>query len=144
MGSSRVYTRTVANPQDLRVQVEGGLGVGSQFIAPAATVANPGGVASQLGNFSTLHQSFSTQTTGLPSEDVRQMLLDQELGAAEAVKSVTQLSSEALASMSATVSGARAAGSAVGVTSEPSDWSKYIPIAVVAVAIFAMTRRKAA
>jgi hypothetical protein len=143
---SKVTTQSVANPADQRVQMEGSLGAGAQFIAPAATVANPGSVASNLGSMSTLKQTFTSNTTGLTSADVRQMMLDQEIAAGENVKQVTQLSTKALEASSA-VLGNLSAGRAAGTLSmtEPAasaDWTKLVPYGIVGLFLLAMLRRK--
>jgi len=132
MGKSSVVTQTVANPADQRVQLET-QGAGSMFISPGATVAQPGAVAGSVGSYSQLTQNQQTTVTGLTSDQVRQMLLDQEVSAQESVKQVAQLSSSALATSTEAMKTL-----ATAKTGETTDWTKYIPFLVVGVIAVAM------
>jgi hypothetical protein len=154
MGSkSYVSTQTVTSPADLRVQLES-LGAGGQFISPAATYASPGAVAGSVGSYSQLTQSFNQPitTTGLTSKEVRDMLMVQQEGAGQAVREVSQLSTEAIKAGQAALQTVSASGQsaiqtlAAAKTGEATDWQKYIPYAAVAVIVIAMARsgRKAA
>lgn len=136
MGGSYVSTQTISAPADQRVQLET-IGAGSQFVAPGATVANPGAVAGSVGSYSQLTQNWSQPitTTGLTSAEVRQMLIDQEAGAQESMGRVTQLSSEAIKASSAALGTL-----ATAKTGEATDWTKYIPYVIVGVIVIAMAR----
>jgi hypothetical protein len=139
MGKAVITTQTISNPADQRAQVES-LAEGSQFVAGGATVANPGAVAGTVGSYSTLNQDYkyTTSVQGLTSDQVRQMLLDQQLSGQESVKQVTQLSSAALKSSEAALNTLAATK-----VEEPTDWTRYIPYGVVAVIVLAMMRRRA-
>ena len=168
MGKSSVVTQTVTSPADLRVQLES-LGSGAQFISPEATYAAPGAVAGSVGSYSQLTQSFNQPitTTGLTGKEVRDMLVDQQAGAAESVKQLTQLSTEGLRASQAALGtlasssqeGLKASQAALGTLAsssqaalgtiaatktggEPVDWTKYIPYAIVAVIVIAMARSR--
>jgi hypothetical protein len=135
MGKSSVVTTTNTTTQDLRTQIES-LGQGSQFVGPQASVASGG---SQVGgNYSQLSTTYNA--TGLSSDAVRQMLADQESGAVNALKEVTDLSSNILAS----AAGQRVATPAAA-DSGASKLSAYLPFIVVGglVLLFATKRRAA-
>ena len=123
MGKS--YVATTTEQTDSRAQVES-LAAGSQFIAGGATVANPGAVAGQVGNYSQLTQHYSTSLAGLTGDEVRAMLNDQEALANANMDKVTQLSSEAIRTSTAAVQTL-----ATGRTPEPTDWTRYLPLLIV-------------
>lgn len=146
MGSkSYISTQTISAPADQRVQLET-IGAGSQFVSPAATVANPGAVAGSVGSYSQLTQNWSQ--VGMDSASIRQMLLDQQVGATESLGKVTQLSTAAIeASTAALGTLSTSSSSALGTlaaakTGEPTDWQKYIPYAIVAVIVIAMAKNR--
>lgn len=136
MGKSSVVTTTQTTSADQRSQVDS-LGAGSQFVAPEATVANPGAVAGSVGNYSQLSQNFAVTTQGMTGEQVRQMLLDQETGTAQALDAVTQVSSDAVKASSDAVN-TLAAGQSGGT----GDWTRYLPYIVVGVLGLMMMRRR--
>ena len=137
MGKSSVVTTTDTTTQDLRTQIES-LGQASQFVGPQATVASGG---SQVGgNYSQLSTTYNQ--AGINSDTVRQMLADQETGAENALKQVTDLSNNILAS----AAGQRVATPTMtSSTNAGSKLTAYLPYIVVGGLIILLTRgRKAA
>lgn len=134
MGKSSVKTYTITKTADQRTQIDA-IGAGGQFVAPEATVANPGAVAGRVGDYSQLSQEFAISTQGMTGDQVRQMLADQQAAQSEAMRQVTQLSSGAIESSSAAVK-SLAAGQAGGT----GDWTRYVPFLVVGLVVLVLAK----
>jgi hypothetical protein len=135
--SSATYTKkssstvhTASRTQDQRIGVEGGLG-GGLLAGPESNVALPGAIATRVGDFSTMTQSFTGNKfrVGMTSAEVKDIVTGATAQNTAQLAAVSDFGQSALSAVSAARTG------------EPSDYTRYIPYVIVGLIALAVVRR---
>ena len=139
--TSQSTSSSLTKTADQRVGVEGGLG-GGQLVGPEANVANPGSIATRVGDFSSVTQTVTGNKfkVGMTGAEVQGIVQQANLGFANASAATSQ-AIDKLASLANTSLGAVQQAQ----TGVPADWQKYIvPVGVLVVIAVALRRKQKA
>ncbi len=130
--TSQSTSTTSTKTMDQRVGVEGGL-AGGQLVGPEANVANPGSIATRVGDFSQVTQTITGNKfrVGMTGGEVKELLNTQATIQAGNLGVVKDFASSSLNAVAAAQQG------------RTTEWQQYIPVIIIGlVAAAAVTKRK--
>jgi hypothetical protein len=137
--NSQSQTYSSTKTQDQRVGVEGGL-AGGQLVGPEANVANPGGIATSVGDYGQMTQTLTGNKfkVGMTGNEVAAIVQQANVGFANST-AATSAAIDKLSSLANTALGAVQQAQ----TGVPADLQKYIvPIGALIVAAIWIRRKR--